>query len=133
VRWAPREPPLAPRAAIGLGEVARALARRLLALPAEAMGRLSGVGGADVLVVMADEAALPWVDGVIYLGRDPEAPSLLLPTTLRPDVPPPLFEEAVLGRVRGTPPVVVLPEPPVLVATGAARPLDRGALEAWLA
>ena len=38
------------------------------------------------VVVLGATEALPWVDGVNYLGRDPDAPRLLLPTMLRPAV-----------------------------------------------
>ena len=58
------------------------------------------------------------------LGRDPSAPSLLLPTALEPDVPLPLFERAVVALARGaTAPIVVLVDPPALVCAGAARPI----------
>ena len=33
----------------------------------------------DLPTMLGAAEALPWVDGVIYLGRDPRAPSLLLP------------------------------------------------------
>jgi hypothetical protein len=54
------------------------------------------VSGPDVLLVVGDE--LPWADGVVYLGRDPDAPKLLLPTTLMPEVPVDLFERALLHK-----------------------------------
>jgi hypothetical protein len=73
------------------------------------------------------------VDGVQYLGRDPEAPGLLLPTTLSPAVPLPLVERAVMLR-RRTPvtPMAVVLDPPLLVPLDAARKVDRGVLEKWL-
>jgi hypothetical protein len=76
---------------------------------------------------------LPWVDGALYLGRDGAAPSLLLPTTLEPDVPAPLLERAVLARARGSaPPIALLVDPPALVGAGMARAVGRAELRAFL-
>jgi MoxR-vWA-beta-propeller ternary system protein len=131
LRWRVREPPLEAAAAAATGEAARALAERLLALPDERLAALSGVAGAEVLVVTGED--LPWVDGVQYLGRDPEAPGLLLPTTLSPAVPLPLVERAVMLR-RRTPvtPMAVVLEPPLLVPLDGARKVDRAVLRQWL-
>jgi hypothetical protein len=131
LRWRVREPPLEPAAAAATGEAARALAERLLEWPDERLGGLRGVAGEAVLVVVGD--ALPWVDGVQYLGRDAEAPGLFLPTTLVPAVPLPLVERAVMLR-RRTPvtPMAVVLEPPLLVPLDGARKVDRAVLRKWL-
>jgi hypothetical protein len=128
VSWAPRDEPLAPRAVAAAGPAARTLARRLLAEPDEALGALRGVAGEDVLVLLGEAEALPWADGVLYLGRDPRAPGLLLPTALAPDVPPDLLERALTARHPA--PLAVLP--PRIVPVGAARPVARARLAAWL-
>jgi hypothetical protein len=122
--WRPREVPLVPCAAIGLGPVARALGRRLAALDDAALGALAGVAGAGVLVAIGDA---PWVDGVVYLGRDPAAPRLLLPTALAPAIPPAVLDAALIA----TGPLAVIAGR--VVPCGAARAIDRGALAAWLA
>lgn len=134
LRWRVREPPLEPVAAAATGEAARALAERLLAMPDERLAALSGVAGTEVLVVTGERGDLPWVDGVQYLGRDPQAPGLLLPTTLSPAVPLPLVERAVMLR-RRTPvtPMAVVLEPPLLVPLDGARKVDRAVLRRWLA
>jgi len=133
LRWRVREPPLEPVAAAATGEAARALAERLLALPDERLAALGGVAGPEVLVVTGEKGDLPWVDGVQYLGRDPEAPGLLLPTTLSPAVPLPLVERAVMLR-RRTPvtPMAVVLEPPMLIPLDGARKVDRAVLRQWL-
>jgi hypothetical protein len=135
VRLLPREPPLAPCAVAARGEVAARLARRLLACPDgdPVWGALRGVGAPDLLVLVGEAAALPWVDGVVYLGRDDAAPSLLMPTTLAPEVDVGLFERALKARSisRGAP-LAVLVDPPALVALDDARTLARDALAAWL-
>jgi hypothetical protein len=147
--WVPRATPLTARAVVASGNAARALARRLLALEDAALGGLVAVASADLLVVLGDASALPWVDGVGYLGRDDAAPELLLPTAVAPTVPPAVLEAAVRAAVSGAPsaaagsrapidaagvraPIAVLAQPPRLVPCGAARAIDRARLVAWL-
>jgi hypothetical protein len=133
LRWHVREPPLEAVAAAATGPTARALVRRLLALAPERLASLRGVAGRDVVLVVGEESALPWVDGVQYLGRDPGAPALLLPTTLRPAVPLALVERAVMLRRKTAPaPAALLLDPPLLVTLDDARTVDRPALEQWL-
>ena len=131
VAWRERDAPLAPAAVAARGSASRTLARRLLTLDDERLGRLRGVAGSGLLVLVGAADDLPWVDGVVYLGVDPRARALLLPTTLEPDAPLPLLERALLDR-RDRPPLAVLLEPPALVSVGAARPVARAALAAWL-
>lgn len=134
VSWQGRPQPLASLAAVALGEAAESLARRLLAEGEEDLARRSGVAGPGFLLVLAAAAELPWVDGVVYLGRDPEAPALLLPVHRRPAVPLPLFERALLKAFPATrPPVAVLGEPALCASAAAARPIARPALALWLA
>lgn len=125
--WVPREPPLAPCAAAGRGPVARRLLDRLLAEDDDALLGLEGVAGSGVVVVAGDR--LPWVEGLLWLGRDPAAPALLLPTTVGPDVPVDWLQGAVLRRCpAGAAPIAVLVDPPSLVPLGGARPLVRARL-----
>lgn len=134
VSWGPRDEPLAPLAVAARGSAARALAARLARCDDAALARLTGVAGPSLLIALGDGHALPWVDGVAYLGRDPRAPSLLVPTALAPDVPIALLERALLGRGEGiAAPIAVLVGPPALVGLGAARPIGRAPLEAWIA
>jgi hypothetical protein len=99
---------------------------------------LSGVAASGLLVVLGEAGELPWVDGSVYLGRDPEAPALLLPTTHEPALPLPLVERALLARSGGaagvswvSPPYAVLVGPPLLASVQAARPIIRRVLSAW--
>ncbi len=133
VTWSPRPEPLRPCAAWARGAGARRLARRLLDLDEAALGRLRGVAGTDLLLILGDEEALPWVDGIGYLGTSAEATALLLPTQLAPSVPEDLLERAVLARTEsGASPVAVLAGPRLRVGAAAARPLDAARLRAWL-
>lgn len=125
--WAPRAAPLAPRATVAEGAVARRLARHLLAAPS--LAGLRGVATADLLVCLGDPP--PWVDGVLLLGVDPDAPGLLLPTYLAPTPPIPLVE-AALRRDAPPGPLAVLPAGRRLVPLGDARALDAARLRRWL-
>ena len=133
VAWSPRDPPLPALAVVGVGPVALALARRVLAVEDAALARWSGVAGPGVLVLLGDTESLPWVDGVVYLGRDAAAPSLLLPCTLAPSVAPALLDRALVARARAGTPLAVLPRSGHLVPVGAARPVSRETLGVWLA
>jgi MoxR-vWA-beta-propeller ternary system protein len=135
VSWRPRPVPLDPVGVAARGEAARRLAQRLLARGDEALARLSGVAGPDLIVLLGEASALPWVEGAAYLGRDAHAPSLLLPTNREPGVPLPLLERALLARaarLQTEPPLAVLLDPPLLASALEARPLVRSRLQAWL-
>jgi hypothetical protein len=130
-----RVTPLPPEAALAFGQVAHAFARRLLELSDEQLGRLRGVASADALLVLGRGSDLPWCDGIAYFGREPEEPSLLLPCASSPVLPAPLlaralerrFEEQGLRR-----PFLISLDPPLLLAVGSARGLERAALRVWL-
>lgn len=124
--------PLPARAVVASGAAAKALGRRLAEVGGDSLRTLAAVAGDDLLVVLGDESALPWIDGVTYLGRDESAPDLLLPTALAPSVPASLLEAAIRKLVPRSTPVVVLPSPALLISCGAARAIDRDRLRAWI-
>lgn len=132
VSWRPRPTPLEPSAVVAWGAtLASKLGRRLLEHDDEALARWRGVAGPEVLLALGPD--LPWIDGVQYLGSDPAAPGLLLPTTAAPTVPAELLAQALRGRAApGSMPLAVLPDPPRVVPTGSARPIDRPSLSKWL-
>ncbi len=135
VTWSDREPPLPACAVAARGDVARRLASHLLELDQSAMGRLSGVAGKNSIVLLGDETNLPWVDGALYLGRDPLAPSLLLPTRIEPAVPAAnLLERALLNRFsKYKLPLAILPETLTVISCYEASPVTRSRVEKWLA
>ncbi|HET8724193.1 MAG TPA: hypothetical protein VFM53_08285 [Anaeromyxobacteraceae bacterium] len=133
LRMRPRTVPLGPRAVVAEGTVAARLARYLLARDDASLGKLSGVAAPGLLVITGPEEALPWVDGVCYLGLDPEAPALLLPTALEPEVPVALLERAILsGAGNAATPLALLDAPVRVVPTGESRPIERAHLLAWM-
>ena len=132
-RFGRREVPLAATAVYAEGDAALALGRRLLQrLPVDDPPRVLGsVGAARWLLLVG--AALPWVDGAIWLGRDPGAPGLLLPTRSGPDMHPRLIEQALADRfVDLEPPLAVLPDQRLVLPAGRALPADADLLARWL-
>lgn len=124
VAWRPRAEPLEACAVFAAGQAALALRARMLADPEP--GRLRGVATKDAMVLLGSD--LPWADGVVYLGRDPEAPALLVPTRLEPDVPIAIVERALLRQTSGAPLAVV---PPLVLPCASALALDRERLAAF--
>jgi hypothetical protein len=131
IEWRARRFPLEPEAVAGRGKVAMALAARCSRLPERVASKLEAVLAKELLILLGDSDALPWVDGVCYLGRDPATPRLLLPTVLEPAVSPELLEQAIRGRFPAVRfPLAVLLGPDELCPLDRARPLA-ALLEAW--
>ncbi len=135
MRWSARWPPLIECAVGAVGASAQALVARLINRETEMLSLLRGVArveGDPVVVILGDREALPWSEGVTYLGQPSSAPGLLLPTNLQPSVPEALLERQLCARAQ--PPLATWPQGDglLLVPLGAARPLSRAKLEAFL-
>lgn len=136
LRWTDREPPLPVQGVLARGDVMRALLTRLLEDqgPLEALRGVISVGReAPTCVLLGDPEKLPWVDGVVYLGR-PAHTNLYLPTTRRAEITDALLER-VLGRAlseRGPLAALPAPEGALLFPLAAARPLTRDHLRRHL-
>ena len=124
--WQDEHDPPPPQGMAGVGPVARALLEALARTLGADGPKLQATAHDDALLVTGDAAALPWVDGALYLAPRPEAPALWLPTTQRPDVPLDLLERALARRYR-VQPLALLPMPAQLVPLARLRPFD-----AWL-
>jgi hypothetical protein len=131
--FGPRAEPLAPVAAA----VPRARCNVLVDRwhrDASEIGGLHAVATSSTLLLFGEEDALPWVDGVVYLGRDPGAPRLFVPTALAPDLPMALLERALFARWPGARAPAALLLDPLRLADGLSpTPFDLASLEAWLA
>lgn len=124
--------PLAPVGLLAFRTAALELARKLLAMDDLSLTQWSAVSTPDTLVLLGEGQTLPWVDGVRYLGRDPLAPHLLLPTNREPDVPVDLFERALIQRSPVPPPFAVVPELSKVISLFSAKGLSRHVLASWL-
>ena len=116
--WQRREPALPAVAVLGIGPVAAALAELTHDLLADG-APLRTVADPDYLVVLGEEAALPWVDGARYLGWDGSALTL---TTHQVLPAADIWREAALVAAGADPEslVIVLPEQ-VLIAAAIAE------------
>lgn len=131
ISWSTRDVPLTPVAVVARGDVAPRLIARLRALPDDRLARLEGGATGSVVIVAGAPEDLPWVDGVTYLGREPGAAELLVPTTRRADAPAALVEAALRVRA-GLPsgPFAVLLDPLTVLPLAPLRHVDREALGA---
>lgn len=132
VTWHARSTPLSPIGVAAQGPAATRLAHRLLQEPAEVLTQFKGVSGPGLLVILGPEEMLPWVNQVVYLGRDHESPTLLLPTTLKPSVPLSLLERSLGGHHAGVAPCALLLDPLSIIPLTEARPIARSSLLKWL-
>lgn len=118
-RWRPRAEALPAQAAVAWGAAARALHARLQQFEPEQQAGLSATASRDLLIVVGEGAALPWVDGIAYAGPCGEAPGLWLPALEEPDLPLDLIARGLERRHQGRQPLLLWPRPE------AVLPLDR--------
>lgn len=129
--WAPRAagaPP--PAGLVAQGAVARTLLRRLLDLPDEQLRSLSVVATRDMLVLLGEETALPWADGVRYCAPHAAAPGLWLPTHELPELPLDLALTRLIA-LGASVPILLWNAPELVLPLGASEVLNRERL-LWL-
>lgn len=133
VDWGPREPPLGIAAVAAWGDRAKELASRAIARQFRD-GALAAVASEGWLVLIGSGEDLPWADGAVYLGRDPAAAGMLVPTILAPSVPVDLLERAVRKRFAVTGPIAVIPRGPSVevLPLGEARGVSVADLARWV-
>ena len=111
LEWTDREPSLAPAGLVALGPDATLLAERLSRLDASVSKHLTAITGESLLALLGPHDWLPWSPGVIYLAPDPSVPTLFLPTTKHPTLPPALVLAALTRRFPELhPPLALLPD-----------------------
>ena len=116
--WLPRPQPLAAQAAWIATAMLPALSLRLQQLPPARRMQLQAVQTRQGLLLSSpDSEQLPWLDQVLWLGRDSAAPALWLPTLWQPDGSLPLLEQACLARIGG--PCALIP--PAAVINGQSH------------
>lgn len=124
IQWTTREPPLNPSGIFARGTAATALAKRLLQEPDDRLKTLKGVYGDDYIAVTGPEPNLPWVEGLVYMGEDENAPGLYMPTLCTPTVDVHLVVEA-LSEMGQRFPLFLLPEPACRISLENSRPISR--------
>src|SRR5262249_24314567 len=123
--------PLVPVGVAARGDSATRLASRLLRDP-DSLSHYRGVGAPGLLVILGEEAQLPWVDGEVYLGHESQSPALLFPTNLEPSAPAALLERALAPVHDTTGPFALLFDPPTIIQLSEARTVARASLIKWL-
>ena len=123
IKWLNRLDSLAPSAMIAFGAAAVRLKEKLLTFDDEKLANLQGVFAENLLFITGAAENLPWTDGVIYLGKDTLAPSIFLPTNLRPNMPVDLFEKRLLEKFAAQKPFAVLENQ--IIQIGKMRPVSR--------
>lgn len=135
ISWQTRFDALTASAVAAFDEAAVTLAKKLVSFDDERLQKLQGTAAAageagKMILLLGDAEHLPWVNGAVYLGRDAQMPSILLPTVIKPGIPPELFERALNESFSQLAPFAVLPEK--IIPFGAAKTLSRHVIEKWL-
>jgi len=115
---------------VGRGEVGCQLLEKCLRFDDGRLRAYEGVAANDIVLIKSSQE-LPWVKEALYLGRDPLAPHLYVPTNLQPDLSMALFDKAIY-RKSGVAPVAVLPYYSALIPLTGLLALNRGVITAWL-
>jgi hypothetical protein len=133
--WAaPVADPLPIHGVAAHAHVRDALLRRILDAEDDVLTQLRGVASSSIAVLVGPTEALPWVDGALWLRRQPGEPRVLMPTRARCSVPATTLLAALLRRVGELrPPLVVLPDTREVVSLADALAPDRGRVRRLLA
>jgi len=131
--WALRAEPLPVVACFASGRQPATLDRRLQSLGGPRVAGLRLIETVQGTLILGAESALPWMPDLIWLGREPGAAQLLLPTQWQPGLPLEWVEAACVQRVGGAcaviPRVAYAPSRQadaaelLLLATAGARPV----------
>ena len=130
--WREREQALRPAGLVAPRMLAHSLLADLARRDAEALQGLSAVATSSMLVLLGEEAKLPWFDGVRYCAPAPDAGGLWLPTGRAPELPADLVHEALRQRT-GLSQLLLWPDPAPAIVLGldGALPLQPRVLD-WL-
>lgn len=130
VRWQSRDEPRIAVGAVATRGAAERLVRKILDFDDALLARWRGVSRPETIILLGEEESLPWIDGIVYISRDPRAPKLLLPTNRDPDIPLDLLERALIRHCPFSPPLVALDQR--VISVSEAREVSRATLLSWL-
>ncbi len=126
--WTHREPPLQPEGVFAYGPAVNSLVQRLLRFDDSILQSLKGIGSKEFIVIIGPEEKLPWVKGLIYLGRDIKTPGILLPTLRKPTTDGLLVAEALAEKGMKKPAFLV-DAPSCCGSVAEAQPISRRHLQ----
>ncbi len=130
IKWQNRFDSLPPVALIAFDDSALRLKKKLLSFDDQSLSAWQGVFADNLLLIIGETETLPWIDGGIYLGKDSAAPSIFLPTNLRPEMPIDLFEKTLLHKFAGQKPFAVVKNQ--IIPIGKMRPISRKVLSEFV-
>lgn len=123
IKWQNRLDSLQPLALIAFDKAAIRLKEKLLSFDDEKLSSFQGVFAQNLLFIIGDSKILPWINGGIYLGKDQNAPTIFLPTNLRPTIPIDLFEKVLLGKFAKQRPFAVVKNQ--IIPIGKTLPISK--------
>lgn len=130
IAWQTRPTALTPAGLVAPATLAPALLSLLRLSEARQLSALSVVATRDLIVLLGDNDALPWLDGARYCAPDPDARNLWTPTHLAPALPVDLVQTNLIERA-GSSPVLLWHAPEQLLPLAGAQTLTPPLLD-WL-
>jgi len=129
--WIPRtQAALKPTIVLAQGDTACRLLAKCLKFSDERLSLYEGLSSGNIVLIKSDQD-LPWIKGVLYLGREFSAPNLYIPTHLNSSIPLPLVEKALVKKI-GAGPIAALPSFNLLLPLNNLLTLNRHTANAWL-
>ena len=113
-----------------MGETKLRLTEHLLTQEDKVLEAMAAVFFDDALFVKGESETLPWVDGIRYLGIDPDAPRLWIPTHTKPNVALGIFAAAIQKHAGIAGPLAVSLFPKRTFPVGDSHILTRASLMA---
>ena len=133
--WIERPTPLKPIACAAKNDKATNLLRQLLEYSENALTQLQGVASDKHVVIEGPIESLPWCDGVIYLGKEPDEPRLWMNTTLQSKDPSMWLRQKLIDSQHLNPPLVLLSSKEAqteVISMARSTPLSRNTIQQWL-
>ena len=122
--WTPSPHPLAASGLLIYAREFPLLKDKLNTFTPEQKVRVKLAHDKNVIVLLGEDADLPWIPGALYLGQVTGVTHLYLPTTLSPSLPIPLVASAV-STLFGNGQYVIDPKHHQCFDVSAALPLHR--------
>jgi hypothetical protein len=127
-RWRARAEAPPAQAAVAWGAASRVLHARLRQFEPEQQAGLSATASRELLIVVGEGSALPWVDGIAYAAPCTDAPGLWLPTLEEPDLPADLIARSLQRHHQGRQPLLLWPRPEAVLPLDRLMPLSSALL-----
>lgn len=103
IQWRQSPAPLTPEGILVTGEQKQHLFECLAQMTSEQLATLRGSHNEHIALLIGPPESLPWLpvsgsSDAVYVGKNPLAPHLWLPTHLTPSVPIDLLDKAIIRQ-----------------------------------